>query len=198
MADATHRKNQALSLDLYFNFFGWPLSFCCDKKVWAVRDSGLRSLQKKWSFFFALDLWLGVDTTNSYICQQKINFKSSPNSGWLAGWLKKVASWLRHHRWYPVSRHWVDAKFCARAIRLDRNFVPFWRHLQSWCLDRRWWGETTTTLQGELPVSSNMGNPHENSFLLVKSSTNVFFFLVPYLMTGYWHWNRKGEEGSSR
>ena len=155
------------------------------------------ALCKKSGLFFSRWIW-GVDTTNSYICQQKINFKSSPNSGWLAGWLKKVASWLRHHRWYPVSRHWVDAKFCARAIRLDRNFVPFWRHLQSWCLDRSWWGETTTTLQGELPVSSNMGNPHENSFLLVKSSTNVFFFLVPYLMTGYWHWNRKGEEGSSR
>jgi len=51
-------------------------------------------LQKKWSFFFALDLGLGVDTTNSYICQQKINFKSSPNSGWLAGWLAAWKRWL--------------------------------------------------------------------------------------------------------
>jgi hypothetical protein len=48
-------------------------------------------LARKVVFFFALDLGLGVDTTNSYICQQKMNFKSSPNSGWLAGCLKKVA-----------------------------------------------------------------------------------------------------------
>ena len=50
--------------------------------------------EKSGLFFFALDLWLGVDTTNSYICQQKINFKSSPNSGWLAGWLPGKGGWL--------------------------------------------------------------------------------------------------------
>ena len=52
------------------------------------------ALCKKMVFFFALDLGLGVDTTNSYICQQKINFKSSPNSGWLAGWLAAWKRWL--------------------------------------------------------------------------------------------------------
>ena len=136
------------------------------------------------------------------------NRKSTSNhhptvAGWLAGCLEKVAGWLRHHRWYPVSRHWVDANFCARAIRairLDRNCVSFWRHLQSWCLDRSWWGEP----QPHYKVSFKMCHQTweilmKTFFLLVRSSTNVFFFLVPYLMTGSLkseRWGRTQQIGS--
>ena len=51
------------------------------------------ALCKKSGLFLSRWIW-GVDTTNSYICQQKINFKSSPNSGWLAGWLPGKGGWL--------------------------------------------------------------------------------------------------------